>query len=355
MSAHDVVVIGAGIAGLSASAAMAAAGLDVICLEATDRVGGRLMSLDVDDGSLDLGATWFWPGEPRIASLVHRLGLTAFPQYTAGAALFDDGRTVAQLRGNPIDVAAWRHTAGAQSLADALAAGLPPGTLRLAVPVGAIEADADRLQVTAGGTVLGAAHVVLAVPPALAVSRISFEPALPVQLARLAASCPVWMGAVSKIVVQYPEAFWRAAGLAGAAQSMLGPLREIHDMSGPDGKPAALFGFAATAGADPRVSEERATEEVVGQLVRLFGPKAAAPDRVVLRDWGLAPYTSPPEVERRTDYALFGHRLLVEPAFEGRLHWASAETSERNPGHVEGALAAAERAAARVIAALTPS
>jgi monoamine oxidase len=245
-----------------------------------------------------------------------------------------------------------RHTAGAQSLTDALAAAMPPGALRRAVPVSAIEVDADRLQVVVEGAVLGAAHVVLAIPPALAVSQISFEPALPGQLARLAASCPVWMGAVSKIVVQYPEAFWRAAGLAGAAQSMLGPLREIHDMSGPGGHPAALFGFAATARADPRLSEERATEQVVGQLVRLFGPQAAAPDRVILRDWGVAPYTSPPEVERRTDYALFGHRLFAEPAFQGRLHWASAETSERSPGHVEGALAAAERAAAKVIGAL---
>ncbi|WP_322778891.1 FAD-dependent oxidoreductase [Frankia sp. Cas4] len=38
---HDVVVVGAGIAGLSVTAALAGAGADVVCIEARERVGGR--------------------------------------------------------------------------------------------------------------------------------------------------------------------------------------------------------------------------------------------------------------------------------------------------------------------------
>jgi monoamine oxidase len=51
-------------------------------------------------------------------------------------------------------------------------------------------------------------------------------------------------------------------------------------------------------------------------------------------------------------YQLFGHPLYAQPALGGRLHWATAETTAESPGHVEGALAAAERAAAAVLAAL---
>ncbi|MFE7902330.1 NAD(P)-binding protein [Streptomyces sp. NPDC057424] len=61
-SRHDVVV-GAGPAGLTAATTLRTAGLDVVCVEARDRVGGRLASI----GGFDLVATWFRDGEQRVA------------------------------------------------------------------------------------------------------------------------------------------------------------------------------------------------------------------------------------------------------------------------------------------------
>jgi monoamine oxidase len=94
--------------------------------------------------------------------------------------------------------------------------------------------------------------------------------------------------------------------------------------------------------------EQTARGEALAQLVRLFGPEADAPSELWVQDWGRQPHTSPPEVARLQDYDRFGSRLFAEPAMGGRLHWASTETSPINPGHVEGALAAAERAASTV-------
>lgn len=74
-----VVVVGAGAAGLAAAMTLRDAGVDVLCLEARDRVGGRLLSVAGGaGGSLDLGATWFWHGESRVQSLVSRLDLAVF-------------------------------------------------------------------------------------------------------------------------------------------------------------------------------------------------------------------------------------------------------------------------------------
>ena len=51
------------------------------------------------------------------------------------------------------------------------------------------------------------------------------------------------MGGITKVVARYADAFWRRSGLSGSAISHVGPMREVHDMSGVDGVPGALFGF----------------------------------------------------------------------------------------------------------------
>ena len=54
----DVVVIGAGFAGLGAATTLAAGGVDVIVLEARDRLGGRANTRDVAGRPIDAGAAW---------------------------------------------------------------------------------------------------------------------------------------------------------------------------------------------------------------------------------------------------------------------------------------------------------
>lgn len=348
----DAGIVGAGIAGLVAARDLARAGHSVVVLEARDRVGGRLRTLD----GLDLGATWFWPNEPRVRALVGELGLATFDQHVEGDAMYHAPGACRRIDGNPVDVPSGRFVGGAERLARAVAEQLPPGVVRLGRAVRAIEARDDGLAVRAAASAddeggdddpVVARHVILALPPALAVAHIAFLPELPERLAHLAAHTPVWMGATTKVVACYREPFWRRAGLAGAAISHVGPLREIHDTSGPDGEPAALFGFATATDAEP--IDEQA---VLDQLVTLFGPNAARPEQLVLRDWRAERWTSPPGVERLGAYQLFGHEAFTRPALGGRLHWASTETSTEFPGHIEGALAAAGRAARAVSTAL---
>jgi len=249
-----------------------------------------------------------------------------------------------RINGNTLDSASGRFFHGADRLTNQLAAQLDPDVLHLNHVVESIDATQAEIVVATPDRKVSAGHVVLALPPALVVDRISFTPALPERIAGLAAATPVWMGAITKVVVHYETAFWRAEGLAGSAISHYGPMREIHDMSGPDGTPAALFGFVPGTG-EPTVT----TDEVVAQLVEIFGANAASPLDVTIQDWRTEKFTSPPNVEQLGAYQTYGHEIYTQPALDGRLHWSSTETAQQNPGHIEGALVAAQRAVANIL------
>jgi len=85
----DVVVVGAGLAGLSAARALEAAGASVAVLEARDRVGGRTLSRAVGKAVFDLGGQYIGHGHERVRALAHEFGLRTAPTPFAGRKWLD--------------------------------------------------------------------------------------------------------------------------------------------------------------------------------------------------------------------------------------------------------------------------
>ncbi len=80
----DVVVIGAGLSGLTAAHRLRQFGARVAVFEAASRVGGRVASARVGGVHVDLGGTFVGPGQDRIVALADEVGVSRFPTYTAG-------------------------------------------------------------------------------------------------------------------------------------------------------------------------------------------------------------------------------------------------------------------------------
>jgi len=80
----DVVVLGAGFSGLAAARALVRRGLEVVVLEARDRVGGRSWTERIGDLVVDRGGQWIGPTQTRLQSLADDLGVATSPTYTAG-------------------------------------------------------------------------------------------------------------------------------------------------------------------------------------------------------------------------------------------------------------------------------
>lgn len=328
----DVVVVGAGASGLQLAGSLHKAGISVAVLEASNHIGGRLLTVDP---GVDLGATWFWQNEQDVLDLISEFKLETFPQFTTGNAMYHGPGGVQELDGNPLDQRAWRIVGGMGKVVEALNSFLPAGMVKLGSKVNKISFQ-DQVKISTNSGEWLAKKVVLALPPVTALCNITFDPPLSASLINIASKMPVWMGSVRKVVAIYETPFWRVNGLAGSAISHIGPLREIHDVSSSSATFGALFGFSPGP-----VSKS----EAIDQFVQIFGIQAKDPKNLLIQDWSTSEFISPPNVGDLTNYQLFGSKEVQSSYFDDRLYFSSTETANDSAGHVQGALSAARRTA----------
>jgi monoamine oxidase len=88
----DVVVVGAGLAGLTAARELVGKGRSVVVLEARDRVGGRVLGHPLRSGSYsELGGMFTGPTQDHIQALAREVGVGFFPAYNTGNNVFVGG------------------------------------------------------------------------------------------------------------------------------------------------------------------------------------------------------------------------------------------------------------------------
>ncbi len=268
--ADEVIIVGAGVAGLAAAAELTKRGIDVTVLEARDRIGGRILTRHLREWQtpLELGPEFIHGLDPALWQLVRDNGLRTLPMdrdmitVRGGKKVPDEApweeATQAMTSAPARDTSASKHLAslpaGARELAcryvegfyaarlddvsaswiavqeeageqlqqdhvehlvegydripARLAAGLAPNVLKLGRVVRKLEWRAGSVRVTTEhGEAYEGRRCILTLPPPL-LAKLEVTPAWPADVARAIAG--IVMGPVLKIVLRFDEPLWES-------------------------------------------------------------------------------------------------------------------------------------------------
>jgi len=398
----DVVVVGAGFAGLAAALDLHDHGLSVVVLEARDRVGGRVLSVELENGELaELGAEWIMPEDEVLQATIDRLGLSASeagvdylrrePRGLAAVPMAeldafleaadahlassnasgrsmgsmldavpgdDRARVVAKARlqgtfASDLDNVAWRAGwhAGRLAAEPAVYRRMARGNRSIAEAVARLLSDVrlgrratsvtwrrGRVEIGAGDGRIDADAVVVAVPVRL-VTELAFDPPLPSEQREAFEGLP--MGVASKL----------ALPLGGEPERCAIQCADLPFWfwvaDGDDGRPRRVV--TSFAGSElPQETLATATGDAstwVRRIVEL-APELRPAGHAIMKVWAQDPLSL-------GAYSAWDGRSLARRHLFERMHGAVAFAGEHTAGDhsgtMEGALRSGRRAATQVL------
>lgn len=239
---------------------------------------------------------------------------------------------------------------GLQQVCDRMAADIGDVNIRMRCPVKEIHQDDNEVRIIVGdGSVFRGRTVIVTAPPVVC-ADIKFTPALPPKRQRLHEQFRP--GAVIKVYVLYDKWWWREKGMSGEMISDEEPVTLYYDAT--TEKVPGFIGFipAHLAIKWGQVSSDDLKKAIVNQLVREFGPDAANPTEIIIRQWlsddiwcrgAYAGSMKPGTLSQCGD-------AIRKPV--GRIHWAGTETARDWCGYFEGSIESADRVVEEVSARL---
>lgn len=339
----DIIIIGGGLTGLTLNYLLQDHNKRIIIIEARDRLGGRIHTVQNEGGPpVEMGATWLSSEHHRLQSLLSDLKLDLFEQKLGDKAIYEptsmSSHQLVDLP--PNQPSSYRIEGGTSSLIQSLAQNMESSDLYLGQLVKSITESDHRLLVQSGQETFEASIVISTLPPKLLDTNIDIEPALPDELRTVMAKTHTWMGESIKFGLSYPTPFWRKEDSSGTVFSNAGPITEMYDHSNVEDNRYAIKGFLNSSYFS--VSRQERQDMVISQLKKYYGEVVHDYLKYHEYVWAKDTETFIPYQEHVLPHQHNGHDLFQKPYLNGKLYLAGAETSVVSPGYMDGAIHSAQ-------------
>ena len=346
---EDVIIIGAGLSGLSTAYQLKKAGINFKILEAQSRLGGRIETIyGKQDTPMEMGATWFGEEHLNLIQLLTELNISYFEQHTEGISLFEtmSFEPPQQYFVPANSQSAYRIKGGTFSIIDALYQRIGKENVILNTEVNCIIVEGNKIKIIDTlGNIYFSKQVIIALPPKVANDMIKFTPNLPEGINQIMKKTQTWMSGSVKFSVEYKKAFWKDNGFSGSIFSQSGLATEIYDHSNYENTKFSLKGFLN--GSAYHYTHAERKEKVISQLKHYFGAEVEKFESYNDKIWDNK-YIQPKEDIFLSPHFNNGHAVYEDSYMNGSLFFTGTETSNTFSGYMEGAIISSNTVSKRV-------
>lgn len=331
-----VLIIGAGLSGLTSAYALNDSIYDVEILEARPRIGGRIFTKEVNSCQLELGATWFGPQHTSLLALIKHLGISYKHQENGSEAIYDF-RPKGNLECFQIskqDSSTFKFKDGSSSLINAIFH-KQSAKVHFNEIVKSISYS-DAFTVETEQNQFKADYLIVSIPLQLTSDTIEFKPELPESFQYLLSNTHTWMSDSIKFSVAFDSDFWKNDRYIGTLMSPQQIIQEMYDHSDVDREQNALVGFLNSSFSN--LSEEDRRKRVSIQLGNTFNKKNISIKAYADVNWKNESFTIHKNAQSLIPHQNNGNSKLRESFYDDRLYFSASETSLQTPGYMDGAV-----------------
>lgn len=338
----DILIIGAGLTGLTLAYYLKTLNVTVKIVEARNRIGGRIYTkYSNKHAPIELGATWLVEQQTSALNLLKKLNIATFNQHYGATAIYQPNANQAPqlVQLPPNNTVSYRIKNGTQSLITILEEKLSENTIQLNQTIKTIHTVENGLIATTDNCEYHATNIVSTLPPLLFLKTIDTTPKLPSALETIILNTHTWMKDAIRVGFTYKKAFWKQDKTSGTIYCNAGPLQEFYDHSNADNSLYALSGFMHnTLG---NFSKEERKVAALKQLQSYYGDQALNFETYEECLWKDEKLTTAENDNFLMPQQNNGHPLYQNSYLDHKLFIAGTETSPVFPGKMEGAIASA--------------
>ncbi len=339
----NIIIIGAGLTGLTLAYYLKKHQIDVKIVEARNRLGGRILTKrNPNLANIELGATWLGNQHIKLLHLLDELQIQIFEQELGNTAIYEiyanEPFEIVNLPKS--DDPSYRIKNGTHQIIDRLVGEIDTSQIYTGQVIGSIKKINSFIEARSDTHIFKGSIIISTLPPLLFAKSIRVDPPLPNELIEIAKKTHTWMGDSIKAGLSFDQKLWIGKNRSGTIFSNVGPINEMYDHSNFEDTLFALKGFLNES--CYTMTKKERLKLILNQLEKYYGTPVNDFLSYEEMVWKNEPFTSLGSLEHLLAHQNNGHAVYQKSYLDNSLFIAGTETSNSYGGYMEGAVNSAK-------------